>query len=261
MQAIEVQEYGGPEVLRLVEVATPEPAGGEVLIANQAWGINFVDTQHRQGRPYTDRAVPFMPGIEAAGVVEAIGQGVVDVAVGDRVLHDGHYAEYTVAAADRVVGVPDDVSLELAVTVGTQGGTGHYLTHDAHAVGDGEWVLVHAAAGGVGRIVVAYAKALGGRVVGVTSEDAKLDDVLAAGADVAVNVTDPQYVQRVLDATGGGCHVVYDSLGGQYFENTLRCLRERGDLVGYGLAAGGGRPLSRRSVPNGCTSTEAKAAT
>ena len=102
----------------------------------------------------------------------------------------------------------------------------------------GEWVLVHAAAGGVGRIVVAYAKALGGRVVGGTSDEATLDDVLAAGADIAVDVTDPEYVQQVLDATDGGCHVVYDSLGGQYLEPNLHCLRERGDLVGYGLAAG-----------------------
>jgi NADPH2:quinone reductase len=238
MRAIEVHEYGGPEVLRLVELPAPTPGPGEVLIANQAWGINFVDTQHRQGEPYPDRALPFTPGIEAAGVVEALGRGVVGVAVGDRVLHDGHYVEYTVAAAHRLVGVPDGVSFELAVTVGTQGGTAHYLTHDAHPVLEGEWVLVHAAAGGVGRIVVAYAKELGGRVVGGTSDETKLGEVLATGADAAVNVTDPQYVRRVLDATGGGCHVVYDSLGGRFFEPNLHCLRERGDLVGYGLAAG-----------------------
>ena len=121
MRAIEVQEHGGPEVLRLVELPTPVPAAGEVRIANQAWGVNFVDTQHRRGEPYGDRAVPFTPGIEAAGVVEVVGEGVVDVQVGDRVLHDGHYVEYTVASADRLFRVPDDVSLELAATVGTQG--------------------------------------------------------------------------------------------------------------------------------------------
>lgn len=238
MRAIEVQENGGPEVLRLVDQPTPRPAAGEVLIANQVWGVNFVDTQHRLGRPYRDRPVPFIPGIEAAGIVEEVGDGVADFAVGDRVVYGGNYADYMAIDADRVVGVPDEVDLELAAAVHLQGLTGHYLTHDAHPVRPGEWVLVHAAAGGVGRIATAYAKALGGNVIGGTSSDTKLTDVLAAGANVAINVRCPDYVERVREASAGGCHAVYDSLGGSYFEGNLRCLRERGDLVGYGLAAG-----------------------
>lgn len=238
MRAIEVQEYGGPEVLRLVVRPKPRPAAGEVLIANQVWGVNFVDTQHRTAWPYNDRPVPFTPGIEAAGVVEEVGEGVVEFNVGDRVIYGGHHAEYMATATDGVVKIPDGVSLELAAAITTQGLTGHYLTHDAYPVRPGDWVLVHAAAGGVGRIVTAYAKYLGANVIGGTSSVAKLDSVLAAGADVAINVTDPGHVQRVLEKSDGGCHVVYDSLGGPYFEGNLRCLRERGDLVGYGLSAG-----------------------
>ena len=238
MRAIEVREHGGPEVLRLVERPKPSPGAGELLIANQVWGVNFVDTQQRQGWPYHGPSVPFIPGIEAAGVVAEVGEGVKEYVVGDRVVYGGHHAEYMVAAVDGVVPVPDDVSLELAATVSTQGLTAHYLTHDAYPVHPGDWVLVHAAAGGVGRIATAYAKALGGNVIGGTSSDAKLDDVLATGADLAINVTDPGYVQHVLEASVGGCHAVYDSLGGSYFEPNLRCLRSRGDLVIYGLTTG-----------------------
>ena len=238
MRAIEVQEFGGPEVLRLVERPKPRPGSGELLIANQVCGVNFVDTQHRLGHPYNDRPVPLIPGIEAAGVVEQVGEGVVDFAVGDRVVYGGHYADYMTVAADGVSRVSDGVSLELAAVVSTQGVTGHYLTHDAYPVRPGDWVLIHAAAGGVGRHATAYAKARGGNVIGGTSSAAKLDDVRAAGADVAIDVTRPDYVAQVMEASGGGCHAVYDSLGGPYFEPNLRCLRPRGDLVVYGLTAG-----------------------
>jgi NADPH2:quinone reductase len=243
MRVIEVRDFGGPERLELVERPVPTPGPGQAMVEHRAIGVNFVDLQHRSGTPYP-MTVPFVPGTEAAGVVAALGDGVTEFAVGDRVAYvsmPGVYADAAVLAADELVPVPDGLSLDLAAASLMQGMTAHYLTHDAHRVAEGEWVLVHAAAGGVGRLAVAYARSLGASVVGTTSSERRRALIEAAGA-VAMDVRSPALVDDVLAATGG-VHAVYDSLGGPYFESNLRMLRARGDLVIYGLAAGAIEPF------------------
>ena len=181
MLAIEVTAEGGPEVLRAVERAKPIAGAGQVVIAIKAIGVNFVDLQHRAGRPYPAIPTPFIPGIEAAGEVEAVGDGVTGFKVGDRVAFagpmPGTYAEYAAISADLVVPVPDAMSANDAATILMQGLTAHYLTHDAHRTQPDEWVFVHAAAGGVGRFAAAYAKSMGARVIGGTTQGHKVADI------------------------------------------------------------------------------------
>jgi NADPH:quinone reductase len=241
MLTIEVHTVGGPDALRKVDRPIPVAGPNEVLIAQRAIGVNFVDLQHRTGAPYPALPLPFVPGIEAAGIVAAIGSGVTDFRVGDRVAYagpmPGAYADFATIAADLVVPVPDDVSFTQAVTVLMQGMTAHYLAHDAHQIRPGEWALVHAAASGVGRFLVAYAKSLGANVIGTSRNAARQAKILAAGADFALAPDEPGFAAKVRAKTGG-CHVAYDSLGGTHFVEALKCLRTRGGLVSYGLAAG-----------------------
>jgi NADPH:quinone reductase len=241
MMTIEVQVVGGPDALRKVDKPIPVAGPGEVLIAQRAIRINFVYLQHRTGTPYPALPLPFVPGIEAAGVVVAIGSGVTVFRVEDRVAYaspmPGAYAEFATIAADLVVPVPDDISFTLAVTVLMQGMTAHYLAHDAHPIQPGEWVLVHAAASGVGRFLVAYAKSLRANVIGTSRSAARHAKILAAGADFALAADEPGFAAKIRAKTGG-CHVAYDSLGGTHFVEALKCLRTQGDLVSYGLAAG-----------------------
>jgi NADPH2:quinone reductase len=241
MLAIEIRQCGGPEVLRAVERPRPIPGDNQVLIEQRAIGVNFVDLQHREGRPYPALPLPLVPGIEAAGVVVAVGAMVSTFAKGDRVAFGGPmpgaYAEYAAIDAGLVVPVPLGLGLDAAAAILMQGMTAHYLTHDAHPAKPGEWVLVHAAAGGVGRIIVAYAKSLGANVIGCSRSDGRLDEILRFGADAALNIDRADFGKKVREITGG-CHAVYDSLGGSYFEANLGCLRTRGDMVVYGLAAG-----------------------
>jgi NADPH:quinone reductase len=238
---IEIQNAGGPDVLRAVERPVPGPAPGEVLIAQRAIGVNFVDLQHRQGAPYPALPLPFVPGIEAAGIVAKVGPGPSFFRVGDRVAYagpmPGAYAEYAVIAGDLVVRVPDGVSFVQAATVLMQGMTAHYLAHDAHRIQRGEWVLVHAAASGVGRFLLAYAKSLGAQVIGTSRSLQRQAAIMAAGADHALSPDDLNFAAQVMARTSG-CHVVYDGLGGPHFLEALKCLRTRGDLVSYGLASG-----------------------
>lgn len=241
MLAIEIQAVGGPDVLRAVERPVPKPGPGEVLIAQQAIGVNFVDLQHRQGAPYPALPLPFVPGIEAAGIVVKVGPGPSIFREGDRVAYagpmPGAYAEYAVVAEDLVVPVPDGVSFVQAATVLMQGMTAHYLAHDAHRIQRGEWVLVHAAAGGVGRFLLAYAKSLGAQVIGTSRSPQRRAAIIAAGADHAMSPGDQNFSAQVVALTAG-CHVAYESLGGVHFLEALKCLRTRGDLVSYGLASG-----------------------
>jgi NADPH2:quinone reductase len=218
------------------------PGPGEALVQHSAIGVNFVDTQHRAGRPYPV-SLPLIPGTEAAGVVAAVGEGVVEVGVGDRVAYagimPGVYAEYAAVATARLVPVPNDLDLWLAAASLLQGTTAHYLSHDTYPLGPTDTALVHAAAGGVGRLLVQFAKQRGAAVIAVVSSEAKARIARADGADHAIVMSGGGFADAARQLTGGrGVDVAYDSVGRTTFEESLAALRARGLLVAYGQASG-----------------------
>ncbi|HEY8481455.1 MAG TPA: quinone oxidoreductase [Spirillospora sp.] len=238
MRAITVSENGGPEVLAAGERPDPEPGPGEVLIDVAAAGVNFIDVYYRTG--LYQQALPYVPGVEAAGTVAAVGDGVTDFSAGDRVawanVH-GAYAERAVVPAKDVVPVPDGVSLEDAAASLLQGMTAHYLTHSTYRIQKGDTVLVHAAAGGMGLLLTQTAKALGARVIGTASTPEKEKLAREAGADVTMGYDG--FSERVRELTGGeGVAVVYDGVGAPTFDGSLACVRRRGVLALYGAAGG-----------------------
>lgn len=238
MRAIRVTETGEPEVLRIAELATPEPGPGQVLVRVEAAGVNFVDT-YRRGGLYPV-PLPHTPGTEGAGTVAALGTGVDTVAVGDRVASVdmvGAYAEYALAPADRLVPVPDNVTTRQAAAVLLQGITAHYLVNDSFPVRVGDPVLVHAAAGGVGLLLTQLAKAAGGQVIATTSTPEKAELAQAAGADEVLGYDGFAAQARLLTGSEGVA-AVYDGIGATTFEESLASLRVRGTLVVYGYASG-----------------------
>ncbi len=245
MRAIQVNRTGGPEVLELVELPTPKPAPGQVLVRIEAAGVNFIDTYLREGR--YPAALPFVPGQEAAGTVVEVGDGVTGFAAGGRVAWNGTrgtYAEYACAPADSLLKVPDVLSLETAAAVLLQGLTAHYLAHDTHAIQRGETVLVHAGAGGVGLLLTQMAKRLGARVITTVSTEEKAKLSREAGADHVIVYTQENFADAVRRFTGGeGLPVVYDGVGKTTFEDSLRCLRPRGLLALYGGSSGAVPPM------------------
>lgn len=240
MKAVRVHAPGGPEVLRYEEVATPSPGAGEALVRIAASGVNYLDVQYRTGR--VKSPMPFVCGSEGAGVVEAVGPGTDGVATGDRVAYAmvlGSYAEYALVPAPRLVPVPERVSLEDAAAVMLQGMTAHYLTHSTFPLTREHTVLVHAAAGGAGRMVVQFARLKGARVIATVGTDEKGDIARAAGADEIVVYTRQDFEPEVRRLTGGrGVDVVYDSVGRDTFEQSLNCLRPRGLLALFGFSSG-----------------------
>jgi NADPH2:quinone reductase len=241
VKAIRVHECGGPEALRYEEVETPAPGRGEALVEIAAAGVNFIDVQHRAGR-YKPPGLPFTVGSEAAGVVTAVGPDVHDVRVGDRVAYSmilGAYAEYAVVPAHRLVHVPADVSLEAAAAVMLQGLTAHYLTHSTFALKSGDSALVHAAAGGVGQLIVQVAGLRGATVYGTVGSEAKAAVARAAGAAAVIDYRHQDFEAEVKRLTNGrGVDVVYDSVGKDTFEKSLNCLRPRGLLALFGFSSG-----------------------
>jgi NADPH2:quinone reductase len=235
-----VEEYGGPEVLRLQDRERPGPGPGQVLVDLAAAGVNFMDVYGRLGRPPYAGALPFVPGGEGAGTVAATGPGVDGLAVGDRVAWagvPGSYAEQVVVPADRAVPVPEGVELQTAAAVMLQGITAHYLCTSTYAVQSGDVAVVHAAAGGVGLLLTQLVKRRGGTVVATTSSPDKAELARAAGADVVTAYE--QVVDAVRDVTRrAGAAVVYDGVGASTFDDGLRCLRPRGMMVLYGAASG-----------------------
>ena len=240
MRAIRIHETGGPEVLNLDDVPTPEPASGQVRVRVEAAGLNFIDTYQRKG--LYKLALPLTLGMEGAGVVDAVGPDVDGVAEGDRVAWPsqlGSYAEQVVVPVTGLVVVPDGVDLKRAAAVILQGSTAHYLSHSTVPLEKGMTVLVTAAAGGAGRLLVQMAKRLGARVIGTVSTDEKEALARAAGADEIVRYRDVDLAEAVRGLTGGaGVDVVYDSVGRDTFAKSLDCLRPRGHLVLYGQASG-----------------------
>ena len=245
MLTIEVTKLGGPEVLKPIRRSIPKPEPGQVLIAQEAIGVNFVDLNHRAGHPYPTVA-PFVPGIEAAGRIEAVGEGIDPARIGQLVGYAGSmpgaYAEYAAIDAELVFPIPEGIDVKRAVSVIMQAMTAYYLSHLAHPIKSGETVLIHAAAGGVGGYLVQFAKAQGATVIGTTRSDVKRQNILNLGAEHALKLTDPDFTNNIL-AVSDGCDVVFDSLGGSYFMPGLRCLKTRGHYVGFGLAAGSVPPF------------------
>jgi NADPH2:quinone reductase len=240
MKAIQVYEYGGPEVLGYEDVPTPDPGQGEVRVRVGAAGLNFIDVYHRLGR--YPLPLPFTPGMEGAGVIDALGPGVEGLQVGQRVAYAmkrGSYAEYDLLPAWKAVPLPDEVSLEEAAAVMLQGMTAHYLTHSTYPLQVGETALVHAAAGGTGSLLVQMAKICGARVIGTCSTEEKAALARGDGADEVILYMEVDFEQAVKELTGGrGVDVVYDSVGYETFDSSLNCLRPRGMMVLFGASSG-----------------------
>ena len=240
MKAIQVCEYGGPEVLGYEDVPTPDPGQGEVRVRVGAAGLNFIDVYHRLGR--YPLPLPFTPGMEGAGVIDALGPGVEGLQVGQRVAYAmkrGSYAEYDLLPAWKAVPLPDEVSLEEAAAVMLQGMTAHYLTHSTYPLQVGETALVHAAAGGTGSLLVQMAKIRGARVIGTCSTEEKAALARGDGADEVILYMEVDFEQAVKELTGGrGVDVVYDSVGYETFDSSLNCLRPRGMMVLFGASSG-----------------------
>jgi len=245
MRAIRVESYGGPEVLRMAEVPTPEPGAGQVRVKLAAAGVNFIDTYHRTGA--YKGTLPFTPGSEGAGVVDAVGPGVTEFRPGDRVASptmNGTYAEYALAAADRLVPVPQGVDLRVAAAALLQGCTAHYLSYSTFPLDPGKTALVHAAAGGVGRLLTQIATQLGARVLATAGSEEKAALARSAGADAVILYTDEDFEVETRKLTGGvGVDVVYDSVGKTTFDKSLGCLRPRGYLVLFGQSSGAVPPV------------------
>ncbi len=240
MKAIRVHAPGGPEALRYEDVAQPSPAAGQVLVKVEAAGVNYIDVYQRNGLYKV--ATPFTLGQEAAGVVSAVGAGVTDPKVGDRVVYAsilGAYAEYAVVPADRVVVLPEGVTTRQAAAVMVQGMTAHYLACTTYPLKTGDTCLVHAAAGGVGLLLCQVASRRGARVIGTVSTREKAALARDAGARDVILYTEQDFEAEAKRLTGGlGLQVVYDSVGKTTFEKGLNCLTRRGMMVLYGQSSG-----------------------
>jgi len=245
MKAIQVKHVGGPEVMEVVELPVPEAKGSDAVIKIAAAGVNFIDVYYREGR--YKAVVPFVPGQEAAGEVVAIGPNVTDVKVGDRVAYTmvlGSYAEYASVASDRLVKIPDGVNYQQAAALMLQGMTAHYLLHSTYPLKKGETALVHAAAGGVGLLLVQMAHHLGARVIGTVSTEEKAKLARQAGADEIILYTQTDFEAETKRLTDGkGVDVVYDSVGKTTFEKGLNVLRARGYMVLFGGSSGAVPPF------------------
>lgn len=245
MKAIQVKQPGGPEVLELVDIPVPQPKANEAIVKLAAAGVNFIDVYHREGRYKVP--LPFVPGQEGAGAVTAVGPDVKSVKTGDRVAWTGllgGYAEYAAVPADRLVSVPAGVSDQQAAAAMLQGMTAHYLCHDTYPLKRGETALVHAAAGGVGLLLVQMAHDIGARVLATVSTEEKAGLARAAGADEIIFYTKSDFEAETKRLTNGdGVHVVYDSVGKTTFDKGLNILRPRGMMVLFGGSSGAVPPV------------------
>lgn len=246
MKAIQVRKNGGPEVLELVEdLLVPEPKANEAVVKLSASGVNFIDVYQREGRYKV--VLPYIPGQEGAGVVNAVGSGVTTVKNGDRVAWAGSlgsYAEYACVPAERLVPIPAGISDQQGAGAMLQGMTAHYLVYGAYPLKRGETALVHAAAGGVGLLLTQMARNIGARVIATVSTEGKARLAREAGADEIILYTERDFEEETKRLTGGkGVDVVYDSVGKTTFEKGLNILRPRGYMVLYGGSSGAVAPL------------------
>jgi NADPH2:quinone reductase len=245
MKAIQVKQVGGPDAMEVVELPVPQPKANEAVVKLAAAGVNFIDVYVREGR--YKAPLPLVPGQEGAGVVTALGSNVKLVKLGDRVAWAsilGAYAEYAAVPADRLVVIPNGVTDEQAAAVMLQGMTAHYLSHDTYPLKRGETALIHAAAGGVGLLLVQMAHNIGARVIATVSTEEKAKLARAAGADEVILYTQTDFETETKRLTGGkGVDVVYDSVGKTTFDKGLNILRPRGMMVLFGGSSGAVPPF------------------
>jgi len=253
MKAVRVHQAGEPDRLSYEDIPMPEPGAGQARVQIEAAGVNFIDVYHRSG--LYNMALPMTLGTEAAGTVDAVGPDVGGLAAGDRVayvLQLGAYAEYAVVQADRLVPVPAGIELRQAAAVILQGMTAHYLAHSTYAIHAGDTALIHAAAGGVGHLLVQVAKRRGARVIGTASTPEKARLATEAGVDHVIRYTEVDFADEVANLTGGkGVQVVYDSVGQATFEGSLRCLARRGTMVLFGQSSGQVPPFNLGALARG----------
>ncbi len=245
MKAIRVHETGGPEKLAYEEVPVPAPGPDQARVKVHAIGVNFIDVYYRTG--LYKAPLPFIPGMEAAGVVDALGENVTGVARGERVayaMNPGAYAEYALVNAWQLVTLPEKIDFPAGAAAMLQGMTAHYLTHATYPLQRGQTALVHAAAGGVGLLLTQIAKMLGVRVIGTVSSEEKAALARSAGADHVVRYDIRDFENEVKNITQGrGVDVVYDSVGRATFEKSLNCLKRRGMMVLFGQSSGPVPPI------------------
>jgi NADPH:quinone reductase len=247
MRAVRVHELGGPDVLRYEEVPAPQAKAGEVLVRVAAAGVNYLDIYYRSSfhwGGHHGRALPYIPGAEAAGTVVDLGADVTEVKIGDRVVYGisngyGSYAELHALPAWHLYTIPQSIAFQDAAAIMLQGMTAHYLTHSTYRVNSKDTVLIHAAAGGTGLLLVQLAKMRGARVFGTVSTDEKAQLAQAAGADATINYAEQDFAAEVRKLTDGkGVNAVYDSVGKATFEKSLDCLAPLGSLIIFGQASG-----------------------
>jgi NADPH2:quinone reductase len=246
MKAVQIMEYGGPEVMKYQDMPDPSPGDGQALVEMQAVGVNFTDTYSRSGA--NPPPLPWVVGVEGAGVVRQVGSGVSDLKEGDVVAYSGiagSYAEQAVVPASRLVKMPEGLDAKAGAAAMLQGMTAHYLCHSTYAVKSGDRVLIHAGAGGVGLLLIQMVKRLGGYVYSTVSTEAKAELAKGAGADQVILYTQQDFAEEVKKATdGAGVQVVYDAVGKTTFEKSISCLGRRGHMVLYGQASGPPAPMN-----------------
>ena len=246
MKAVQISKTGGPEVLEIKEITLDKPGADEVTIEHKAIGLNYIDTYHRSG--LYPLKLPSGIGIEAAGIIKEIGSDVKEFSVGDKISYSGAplgaYSTHRNYPTKNLVKVPDNIDLEIAATLMTKGLTTFYLLHKTYPVKSGETILFHAAAGGVGQIFGQWAKTLGCIVIGTVGADEKIDKAKSYGYDHIINYNKENFSEKVLEITNGrGVSVVYDGVGKNTLEGSLKCLSIRGMMVSFGNASGALSPI------------------
>lgn len=250
MKAIEIRNYGGAEVLKIEETQIGKPGKGQALIRLAAAGINFIDIYQRRGT-YPVK-LPYIPGLEGAGTIEAVGEGVTDFKIGDRVayVHEpGSYAEKVIVNVEHLILLPKEISFEQGAAIPLQGMTAHYLLHEFRKIKPQDIVLIHAAAGGMGLLLVQWAKHLGAHVIGTTSTEEKAKIAKAAGADEVIIYTKKDFVQEVKRITNNhGADLIIDGVGKTTFPGNMEAAALRGNIVIYGAASGIADPISPNAL-------------
>ena len=241
MKAVIISKVGGPEVLEIKDIKLEDPKSSEVLIRNEAIGLNYIDTYHRSGLYPVE--LPSNIGIEGAGIIEKVGPDVKDFKIGDKVAYAsmpiGSYSTHRIFPTKKLVKVPEGIELENVVTLMTKGITTFYLLHKTYPVKSGETILYHAAAGGVGQILCQWAKSLGCTVIGTVGSDEKIEIAKTNGCDHVINYSKENFAEKIKEITNGnGVPVVYDGVGKKTFDGSIECLKVRGTMVSFGNASG-----------------------
>ena len=241
IRVVKIEKNGGPEVLKIKNVQIGEPGPNQVLMETKAMGLNYIDTYHRSGS--YPLPLPSGIGIEASGIIKKVGAKVKNLSIGDKVAYGGlpigAYAEERIYSVDKLVKLPEEISLEIAACIMTKGLTTYYLLYKTFPVKAHDTVLFHAAAGGVGQIFCQWAKSLGCKVIGTVGSDEKINIAKKNGCDLVINYSKESFVKKVMDFTKGvGVPVVYDGVGDKTFEKSIACLKKTGTMVSFGNASG-----------------------